>query len=1012
MRGPGRWAAVLVAVLSSVPTVVRAALPDGFPHPEVKWLQLETDHFVVVFCDGLEDTARLAGRILEEAHGPMCDMLGARPEAKTTLVIADFDDVGFNNFARRMEHVIYISNPVMNQARVDTESWLRHLLRHEYAHVINGWALRRFGVAVGPVIEWTGMELQPQWFTEGLAEYVASGGGEHADEVSFVLQAAQQDLLLYGGKLDIADLRFDVMETAVLYRQGYSMCLFMAQRYGDDIMKRILSAYAHAPQFDIAFKLATGEHIEHFYKEWLKTITAKAAQLPTEEALDAVSQTWDLPIEAALGARMSPDGRRLAVYGIWDWEQPIPALYLCDADGRGFRRIASNLDIYYSWKMTWTPDSRYLLYIGRIKTGNGAIRNALFAYDVEQGKGWKVNTGDVRIFDPDLSPDGTTLAFTTYLGERALIATMRLPDGGDLKYVTHALPQNCFSPSWSPDGQRLAFSVADTDGVDIATIKPDGSDYRRLATDLWPDQYPAWSPDGKSIAFVSYRPVEGLAVERKGEGAAVSGEAEGLASARTNIYTIPTDGGEMTQVTAATTGGVYYPCWTPDGDLVVSLYRVRTAEVRRVKVAAAAAMAAAPAASAETTASAPGLTQAEPSGVRLAALPDAGGALRPAAEPRSADSAAPTTAPLRSAITPAPPVARPQLGPQGPAVAVAAAAVDSAEPGDEPRVRPYNSWTHIQPYITRPYSGDDGLGDTLGVRTRMTDPLNQHNFNFEVEYGLESDKVAYQLQYYNDQTPVRAGINVFRRVPPFRAERGVLVAEVSEGAEILGELPIAIGSNPYANDKIRFGYEYADHQPFKTAGGVLRPRPRPAIIAGPSIGYRRQQLLPGIGDQEINAKLTRADTRFGSTLNFVSMNATWAAHFFGPDPRRQFGVGAGLNYFDGEDFTRAEIQSWILSAEARYDWRLCDEVLSRHTWPYLHIGPVSFTTSYRMRELINGIPGGADLRDRFQIGLTNRGYLTRHFVYELNLVENLYIGSGDRTEFLGTIRFEFRDLPF
>ncbi|MBI2302942.1 MAG: hypothetical protein HYU66_28890, partial [Armatimonadetes bacterium] len=239
-----------------------ADLPDGYNHPDVQWREIETDHFLLVFNDGLESTTRLAGDILEGAHGQLCEELGVQPEEKTTIVVTDYDDVGFNNFARRMEHVIYVSNPVMNQARMDPRGWLTHLLRHEYTHVLNGWALRDAGRAVGPLIEWTGMELQPQWFTEGLAEYVGSGGGQ--DEVQYVLHAAQEGRLLYGGKLDIPDNRFNVMETALVYRQGYSMCQGLVRLYGSDIFRRLFKLYAKAPQWDIAFKLATGDTVEHF----------------------------------------------------------------------------------------------------------------------------------------------------------------------------------------------------------------------------------------------------------------------------------------------------------------------------------------------------------------------------------------------------------------------------------------------------------------------------------------------------------------------------------------------------------------------------------------------------------------------------------------------------------------------------------------------------------------------------------------------------------------------------
>ncbi|NUQ00748.1 MAG: PD40 domain-containing protein, partial [Armatimonadetes bacterium] len=575
-----RLAALVVVGLLAPLAPVAADFPDGFNHPEVSWLELETDHFLLIYGEGLEPTARLSADLLEAAHERLTAELDVVPGAKTTVVLTDFDDVGFNNFARRMQHVIYISNPILNQARVEREQWLAHLLPHEYIHVLNGWALRRAGRAVGPLTEWAGMELQPQWFTEGLAEYFA-GHGERR-EGQFILQAAQQNQLLYGGKLDIADLRFDVIETSVVYKQGESMCLYLAEKYGEDIFKRILGLYGKAPQFDIAFRVATGQLVEEFYRDWLQRIQARAAARPADDPVLASTTAYPTPLEAALGARVSPDGKLIAVYGVKDWEEPIPGLYLMNADGSHFHRIAGNLDLYDSWKFSWSADSRYLLYTGRIRGGSGAVLNGIFVYDTVKEKSWKVDSKAQRVGEPELSPDGKLILFTTYLNERTITATMTT-DGANVRYLTADIPGNAFSPTWSPDGQSVAFSLADANGTDLAVIGRDGSGLRRLTNDPWPDQYPDWSPDGQTIAFVSFRqPGE----ERTD--AAVSAEAQGLAVAATNLYTIPAAGGELTQLTEATSGGAYYPSWTPDGSgLAFSLFQIRNATVRRLEIAAA-----------------------------------------------------------------------------------------------------------------------------------------------------------------------------------------------------------------------------------------------------------------------------------------------------------------------------------------------------------------------------------------------------------------------------------------
>ena len=59
----------------------------------------------------------------------------------------------------------------------------------------------------------------------------------------------------------------------------------------------------------------------------------------------------------------------------------------------------------------------------------------------------------------------------------------------------------------SPDGSRIVYATCEypLDGYEIATVRVDGTDKRRLTKDGHFDHYPVWSPDGKRAALVRYR---------------------------------------------------------------------------------------------------------------------------------------------------------------------------------------------------------------------------------------------------------------------------------------------------------------------------------------------------------------------------------------------------------------------------------------------------------------------------------------------------------------------------
>jgi Tol biopolymer transport system component len=58
-------------------------------------------------------------------------------------------------------------------------------------------------------------------------------------------------------------------------------------------------------------------------------------------------------------------------------------------------------------------------------------------------------------------------------------------------------------PGWSPDGSRIVFTRKQGENFDIYTIRPDGTDLRRLTTFPANDAHAVWTADGKHILWNS-----------------------------------------------------------------------------------------------------------------------------------------------------------------------------------------------------------------------------------------------------------------------------------------------------------------------------------------------------------------------------------------------------------------------------------------------------------------------------------------------------------------------------
>lgn len=475
---------------------------------------LQTEHFNIHFYPEEREAAEQAGILAERWYARLSRLLNHKLRGRQTIIyyashphFRQTNAIGGSPgestggvtevFKRRM--VLPFAGPL---AETD------HVLGHEMVHAFQ-FDMTGQGRALSEATIPTALRL-PLWFIEGMAEYLSVGPAD-PHTAMWIRDALANDRLPSIGQL--YDPRY------FPYRFGQAFWAYVAGRWGDDVVGRVLNAAGRTGSAEAALQMVLRIPVDSLVSEWHESI--RRAYDPVREGTRVASDfgTAILTEENSgtinTAPALSPDGEQVVFLS----EKDLFAIEMFLADvstGKIQRKIVKTaLDGHYESLQflnsagAWSPDGSRFVF--------GAVSKGQPTISIIDARGTRIREvvfEDLgEIINPTWSPDGRYVAFSAIVGGLSDLFIYDL-ETDSLQRVTDDQYAD-LQPAWSPIGDRIAF-VTDRFSSDLSELRM--GNYR-LAF-YYPESgriepapsfpsskniNPQWSSNGESLYFIADR---------------------------------------------------------------------------------------------------------------------------------------------------------------------------------------------------------------------------------------------------------------------------------------------------------------------------------------------------------------------------------------------------------------------------------------------------------------------------------------------------------------------------
>ncbi len=478
---------ILLLIASGNPAKAQFFIVGQDP-ASVKWKQITTTDFKIIFPQGYQKNALLYANTLEFTHSTTLLPYFTKPQKPFTIVLHTKSTWSNAMVFPAPLHGDFFETPGQTTY---PQIWQYQLSLHEYRHYAQ---MRKMYQGVGKGLSYVFGQAGPMtlfgafipmWFVEGDAVYNetihSKSGRGRVPLFTMDLKAQVLEKKIYPyDKAVLGSYRNYVPD---YYTLGYQLVLYGAENYGYDMWNLAMERVARRP------------YLLKPFVNGLKTYTGLRKVKYYHKVLDTLQTQWKSELSAKQLTHPKYIVPTKPLHGFTSYRFPVSL-----SDGSIVAEKTGIDDINRFVKLLPDGNEEVLFTPGFDYTESLSANDSLLCWNEKQydlrwsnrdysiiklynfkTKRLKTLTLKTRLFAPSLSPDATKIAASevTVTGENRL----QIINASTGKIVqTFSTPDNLFfmTPRWSADGRSIVVTVLGKSGKSIILYEPADGSYRFL----------------------------------------------------------------------------------------------------------------------------------------------------------------------------------------------------------------------------------------------------------------------------------------------------------------------------------------------------------------------------------------------------------------------------------------------------------------------------------------------------------------------------------------------------